>query len=246
MDIIKLDAIDSTSLFLKDLSKNGKIENFTTVVADEQYEGKGQMNTHWHSAKGKNLLFTIYARLDGMSIDFLPFVNFLVATQLQEVLTQYLGEKSKIRIKWPNDIMSYNQKIAGVLVENTLKGGKVGKTFIGIGLNVNQIIFPDYLTNTTSMKIISGKVFDKTTILEAVLKLLKKVLTTDYIKNNQEEIKEAYLGFLYKKGLPTMFQDKAGDVFMGKVITVSDSGLLKVEKEDDTVHTYAVKEIKFL
>ncbi|NIJ46005.1 BirA family biotin operon repressor/biotin-[acetyl-CoA-carboxylase] ligase [Wenyingzhuangia heitensis] len=231
---------------MKDLSKKGILENFTTVVAESQLEGKGQMNTHWHSAKGKNLLFTVYVALTGLPIALSPYVSFLVALKIREVLDGFLADKTKIQIKWPNDIMSYNQKITGILVENKIKQEKVFGTFIGIGINVNQLVFPDFLPNATSMSIISGVNYNKDLLLTTIINEFKKVLTVGYILENKEIIKKDYLSYLYKINIPSMFRDKAGNVFMAKVINVSDEGLLIVEKQDELAYSYAVKEISFL
>lgn len=246
MNIIKLNTIDSTSLFLKELSKNESLENFTIVVADAQSNGQGQMNTHWHSAAGENLLFTIYAELKGLPVELSPILSFLIAIKMRAVLATILENKTKIEIKWPNDIMSYTQKIAGILVENKLKKRSVSETFIGIGLNVNQLVFPDNLPNACSMANISGLKYERELVLASIVKELKGVLTVDYIKKNKGIIKEEYLSYLYKFLIPSMFKDKDGSVFMAKIVDVSDEGLLVVEKEDELYYSYAVKEISFL
>ncbi len=246
MNIVKLDAIDSTSLFLKELSKNEALKNFTVVVADAQYNGKGQMNTKWHSADGENLLFTIFVNLKRLPIDLIPFVNFLVAIKLRALLENYLGNNTKIQIKWPNDIMSYSAKLAGVLVENLIRNQQVFATFVGIGLNVNQVIFPDFLPNAVSMSLITGLNYDRDIILNKFVDDLKEVLNVNYIQKNKKEIKKEYLYYLYKVNIPSMFKDKKGNIFMAKIIDVSNSGLLVIEKEDELSYTYAVKEISFL
>lgn len=246
MDIIKLSAIDSTSSFLKEMSKNGDLINFTTVVADAQFKGKGQMNTSWHSADGKNLLFTVYTELKGLSIEDSPCISFLAALKIREVLEQILGDDGRIKIKWPNDIMSYHKKVAGILVENSIRKDAVLSTLVGVGLNVNQEEFPSFLPKAISMLNISGQLYDRDVILKQIINALKKVLNVTYIEANKASIKQEYLKHLYKFNIPTMFQDMEGSVFMGKVVDVSNSGLLIVEKEDDLQYTYAVKEISFL
>ncbi|MGY5351189.1 biotin--[acetyl-CoA-carboxylase] ligase [Wenyingzhuangia sp. IMCC45533] len=246
MNLIKLNAIDSTSLFLKELAKNNELENFTTVVADVQSDGVGQMNTKWHSADGKNLLFTTYVCLKELDIKYQPLISFLVATKLAEVLKVYLNNHTKIQVKWPNDIMSYNDKLAGILVENVIKNGRVASTFIGIGLNVNQLSFPSFLSNVTSMSLITGLDYSKEVLLEAILNEFESVVNKEYILSHQEQIKKDYMANLYKLKTPSMFRDQDEEVFMGKIIDVTPSGLLKVEKEDELIYDYAVKEITFL
>ncbi|MDO6737820.1 biotin--[acetyl-CoA-carboxylase] ligase [Wenyingzhuangia sp. 2_MG-2023] len=246
MNIIKLSAIDSTSRFLKDLSKKDTLKNFTIAVANVQSQGKGQRNTQWHSEDGKNLLFTLYVEFQSLPVCLAPVLSFLSALKIREVLDRYLGSKAKIQIKWPNDIMSYNSKMAGILVENTLNNNGITSSLIGVGLNVNQIIFPDFLPNATSMALVTGMDFDRELLLKEILTELKLVLTTRYILENQLEIKQTYLSYLYKLKIPTMFKDATGGVFMGKITGVSDVGKLVVEKQDELEYEYEVKEVSFL
>lgn len=246
MNIIKLNAIDSTNRFLKDMAKKSEIENFTVVAADEQLAGKGQMHTVWHSEKEKNLLFTVYAELKGLSVELLPYINFLSAVVIRNVVANVLEHQHKIKVKWPNDIMSYNDKICGILVENTVRNQQVDSCFVGIGLNVNQLSFPDNLVKVSSLAKIKGTVLDRDLLLEQIVKEFKKVMNVDYILNHLEKIKQDYLHHLYKINTPSMFVDKENSTFMGKIIDVTNNGLLLLEKEDELIYTYEVKEIKFL
>ena len=246
MNIIKLNAIDSTSRFLKDLAKKSALENFTVAVAEEQLAGKGQMNTVWHSEKGKNLLFTVYLELKGLSVDLIPYINFLSAVKIRDVVADLLENQYKIKVKWPNDIMSYNDKVCGILVENVIKKKQVDTCFIGVGLNVNQLDFPDHLIKANSLSNIKGVEFNKEMVLEGIINALKSVMNVSYIQNNLELIKEQYLYHLYRINTPSMFIDKKENTFMGKIINVTNDGLLRIEKEDELVYSYAVKEIKIL
>ncbi|MDB4297168.1 biotin--[acetyl-CoA-carboxylase] ligase [Flavobacteriaceae bacterium] len=246
MKLIKLDAIDSTNRFLKDLAKNSELENYTTVVAEEQFSGKGQMDTKWHSTKGKNLLFTIYVKFDGLSLDNAAHLNFLTASIIREELKKYCTNKGKIAIKWPNDILSFNNKIAGVLVENIIKDGLIDASLIGVGLNVNETNFPDYLPKASSLAKVLGSECDKEAVLTQIVNAFSKKMTSIYIAENKIQIKENYLKDLYKFNTPTMFKDKEGSVFMGRIETVTHDGLLVVEKQDELLYKYAVKEITFL
>jgi len=246
MNIIKFNTISSTSDFLKDLSKNKTVENFTTVVADLQTKGRGQRNSRWNSEDGENLLFTVYANTKGMRMSLLPYVNFLVALILHKTILNFVKNPQALKIKWPNDIMSYNSKMAGVLVEHTILKFFADNTFVGIGLNVNQTEFPKDLKKATSMALLSGQKFDRDEILTFFLKELTPVLNVMYLEKNKERIKEDYLSVLYKKNTPAMFKDSTGDVFMGKIVDVTNTGLLVLEKENELTYKFEVKQISFL
>lgn len=246
VNIIKLSAIDSTSRFLKDLSKNETLENFTTVVADLQTQGKGQRNTQWFSESKKNLLFTFYVDIQGLNVSFAPVLSFLVAVTLRNVIDAFVVGKGKVQIKWPNDILSYHHKIAGILIENVVKNEKIDSSFIGIGLNVNQQEFPDFLPKATSMLNITNTIYDRDKLLKTIIKEFKKVLNKDYILTYHKEIKKHYLDNLYKMQTPAMYKDSLNNVFMGKIIEVSDLGKLVIEKPNETLYEYDLKEISFL
>ena len=78
-------------------------------------------------------------------------------------------------IKWPNDILSVNKKISGILIENLYKGKKLMGSIIGIGINVNQITFPENF-NAISMKIITGNTFSLKKVLHNFLDIFNQNL----------------------------------------------------------------------
>lgn len=240
MKIIKLDAIDSTNIFLKNLANTSILENYTTVTSEMQHNGKGQMNSSWHSESGKNLLFSIFTNHSDKSIVQQIDISFATAITIIEVLLPY--HLPKLRIKWPNDILSLNSKICGILIENVIKGGQITHSIIGIGLNVNQVSFPTNLSNACSIKLLTNKEINRDVLLVKIIEQLKINLTknSDYLKNK-------YLELLYKKNIPCMFKDnRTNFVFMGIIIGISALGKLQVQHENDAIVEYGIKEISFL
>ncbi len=148
MRIIKLNAIDSTNSFLKEMAQSSLLENFTVIVAKKQIKGRGQMGTSWLSEANKNLLCSVYVRFDSFPAMHKVLVNYAVSIALVNVLNSY--KMPRVAIKWPNDILSSNKKICGILVENVMQKNEIKSSIIGIGLNVNQLNFPTNF-NATSM-----------------------------------------------------------------------------------------------
>ena len=109
MKIIKLDAIDSTNSFLKDLGRTSVLQNFTTVTAKQQLKGRGQQTGSWVSERGKNLTFSTYASFLGLEVKNQKHLSFAVSLAILEAL-KYL-EIPNLQIKWPNDILAGNDKI---------------------------------------------------------------------------------------------------------------------------------------
>ena len=69
MKIVKLNAINSTNTFLRDLARESVVENLTVVVTENQTKGKGQFNSKWTSEIGKNLTFSILYNFSTLSVD---------------------------------------------------------------------------------------------------------------------------------------------------------------------------------
>ncbi len=242
MKLIKLDAIDSTNDFMKRLSADQTLDNFTVVVAENQTHGKGQMGAKWESETGKNLMFSVLVNDKLNDISEIFYLNFAVALSIIAVLKN--NNIPNLAIKWPNDILSDNKKLAGILIENTFKNNGEINSIIGIGLNVNQLNF-DELPKATSMAAIMKTEFDRDIILNQLVESLK--LNLELLqKNSGNELWENYNRLLFKKGVPMAFSLTNGNKFMGIIQGVNASGKLEVKLQDDCIESYGIKEIQLL
>jgi BirA family biotin operon repressor/biotin-[acetyl-CoA-carboxylase] ligase len=243
MKIIKLDAIDSTNTFLKELCHKNDVENLTVVVADNQTGGRGQMQSSWESEKGKNLMFSILIRFPSLEIDNQFYISKVISLAIQDTLASILDKK--ISIKWPNDILAERKKICGVLIENSVKKSRVHQSIVGIGLNVNQEVFNN-LPNATSMKLVSNEDYLLDDLLETLVGSIKKYVAI-LNDNHFHKIDTLYLDRLHKMNRPSMFKNMlTSSVFMGKIMGVSKQGQLKIELEDETISQFNLKEIEFI
>ena len=111
----------------------------------------------WESEDSKNLLCSIYKKDLGIKVEDQFVLSMLVSLSIIRTLEKL--NLPKLYIKWPNDIMSDNKKICGILVENMVKQNSIKESVIGIGLNVNQNTFKN-LPNATSIKKIKGVAFN--------------------------------------------------------------------------------------
>ena len=242
MKIIKLDAIDSTNDFLKNLSNQNETQNFTIVTAETQTKGKGQMGSKWISESSKNLIVSILEKKVLQNINQIFDLNVVVAVSILQAIETL--KIKKLSIKWPNDIMSGNKKIGGILIENVIKPNNIIFSIIGFGLNVNQTNFDD-LPNASSLKNITNKTFEKELILIKIIEFLEKNI--DILKyNQQDQLWELYHKLLYKKDKIIAFEDQKNEKFMGIIQKVTPSGKLVLMKENDILQEYDVKEIKML
>ena len=150
-DIIWLERVDSTN----DEARRhiSEIDNLSVVSALEQTKGRGQRGNRWSSQPGENLIFSLVVKDFRIKANEQSAISQATALSLVDLLSRH---EIKARIKWPNDIYAGDEKICGILIENSLKGSEIDWSIIGIGLNVNQTAFPEDLPNPTSMKLCTG------------------------------------------------------------------------------------------
>lgn len=241
MKLIKLDAIDSTNEFLKALSNKEKLENFTVVTAENQTKGKGQMGSEWSSEIGKNLIMSILIK--DYLFDINQIFNLNIAVSLAVIETLESINIPDLSIKWPNDILSYNKKIGGILIENSIKSDGTILSVVGLGLNVNQTNF-DNLPKASSLAAICERFFDKEELLLLVVENLEKKLNE--WNKKATVFWDNYTDRLFKKGVPMAFSDQNNQNFMGIIQGVSVIGKLQILLEDDSIAEFDIKEIQML
>jgi BirA family biotin operon repressor/biotin-[acetyl-CoA-carboxylase] ligase len=241
MKVIKLDAIDSTNDFLKGLSSRQELENFTIVSANTQSKGKGQMGAVWVSEAGKNLTMSILIKEFISDINQMFDLNTVVSVSVIEVLE--LLNIPDLSIKWPNDIMSYNKKIGGILIENSIKSDGSINSVVGLGLNVNQTNF-DNLPRASSLAVICDTNFNRDELLESIKN--KIVGNISIWRISPSHFNSRYRNYLFKVGVPMPFEDQSGIKFMGIIQGVSAAGKVEIMLEDDAIAAFDIKEVQML
>ena len=242
MNIIKLDAIDSTNSYLKKIILEKDISDYTIVTANFQTEGKGQLGYMWESEDSKNLLCSIYKKDLGIKVEDQFVLSMLVSLSIIRTLEKL--NLPKLYIKWPNDIMSDNKKICGMLIENMVKQNSIKESVIGIGLNVNQDTFKN-LPNATSIKKIKGVAFNIDELLNDLANNIKKQFI-DFNQSKIDLIFRQYEDVLYRMNIPSTFKNSEGDVFTGFIKGVNNLGRLKVLLEDNLTKSYSIKDISLM
>ena len=242
MQFIKLDAIGSTNDYLKEISRQNRLENFTTVTAQTQTNGRGQMGATWETESGKNLIMSVLVKNIIQSPASIFHLNIAIACSVFTVLEAH--KIPNLSIKWPNDILSAQKKVAGILIENLFKSDTEIEAVIGVGLNVNQQNF-DHLPQATSLLNVSGQEFDPDSLCHEIVNQLIEY-TTLIVEGRTDVLWDFYKAHLFKKGVPMPFELLDGTRFMGIIQDVDNFGRLLVLKEDDSIQNYGVKEIRML
>jgi BirA family biotin operon repressor/biotin-[acetyl-CoA-carboxylase] ligase len=235
--IIQLDRVDSTSNYVATLVSEGKARHGMVILAENQTNGRGQRGTIWQSESAKNLIFSFYLEHKDLEIHQQEALTHFTSIAIQSCLLK-LGISSAI--KWPNDILVNTKKIAGILIENQLRGTKISSSIIGIGLNVLQTKFD--FTGSTSILSVLNKTIHKEEIFE---RLILELNNTYLLILNKEysRLKENYLQSLWLLGIESTFEIK-NSFFKGIIRGTDAFGRLEIE-DVDGVKTYDLKEIKF-
>ncbi len=241
-NIVILNEVGSTNTYLKDaLSKSTPFLEGTVIMAEKQYEGRGQANHIWQSEAGKNLTFSILLNPSFLPVEKQFDLNKAVSLALNDVLAMYFGDSAKI--KWPNDLYINAKKIGGILIENIIQGNQIKYAIIGIGLNVNQTQFLPNIRNPTSFKKILHTDYD----LQIVLADICKAIEARYLQLKAGKINEItadYIQKLYLMNEWAIFKIDA-DLHSGKICGVSPEGYLQVEIKNK-IQQFDFKEIEFI
>jgi BirA family biotin operon repressor/biotin-[acetyl-CoA-carboxylase] ligase len=242
MNIIKLDATTSTNNYLKKLIATQFVDNFTVVTTFNQTSGKGQMGSIWISEAGKNLTMSVLIKDLLTDVHQIFDLNVAVSVAVVDALKD-LGVYD-VCVKWPNDIMSGNFKLGGILIENSFKSNGEIVSIVGIGLNINQSSF-DNLSQAASILTRIRQSYEVEFVRDELIKHIR-IAIAKIINQQVTNLWESYHQYLFKKNIPMTFEIPSGHRFMGIIQQVNKNGQLEVILENDEVRCFDVKEVKML
>ena len=221
--VIKFKEIDSTNNYLKNSYK--LLNNFTFVVADFQSKGKGRNDRVWSSEEGQNLMFSFLIK-DQDLLKKHSALSIISAVEVAKVLEGY--QIKGVSIKWPNDVLINDKKVCGILLEGQILEYLV----VGIGLNINQKVFPEGLRRpATSLSLETSKDFNIDEIEQKLFSNIVKDLSNlnendclDYFRNHN---------YLLNKRVKVLMNDQP---FIGEVIGIDDNFFLQIKTSDMLLH----------
>lgn len=210
------------------------------VVADFQEHGRGQGDNAWQSENGNNLLMSVLLYPEFLSASLQFQLSVITSLAVCDTLKGFGVEPY---IKWPNDILTGNGKIAGILIENGIMEGLLTHAIIGIGLNVNQVAFPEYPLKATSLACEKPEYYDP---LQVARELVSRLMIryTQLKEGNGPLQREEYLASLYNLNKPARFIS-GNRIFTGLIRGINEFGELLVE-EDNHLMAYGMHAISFL
>ncbi len=240
-----LERTDSTNNWLK--RKNDMPDGCTMKVVATRFQecGRGQQGNRWEAEPGSNLLFSILTR--PMFIEAGDQFRISQAISLavtDTIISLYPEIKDGLSIKWPNDIYWNNMKLAGILIENSLQGRFIADSIIGVGLNVNQLVFHSDAPNPISLRRISGREGDCSRILETIVERLAEYLRQ--LKENRiENIHCRYMGRLFRSDGYYPYRDSEGS-FSAAIRSVRPNGILVLTDSDGKLREYEFKQVSYI
>lgn len=225
-DLKIFDFIDSTNSFLLNSleKKQPDTERISVVTTELQTNGRGRRGRSWYSGLGDSLTFSLRWRFEH-GISALSGLSLVIGVAIIRVLKSFSIDN--VTLKWPNDILFYHQKLAGVLIE--LRGEVFGPScaVIGIGINfkLSEIIRSSIEREVIDLFTITGERIDRNLILGALLSELRDILT-DFEKQGFTYFRKEWISYHAYEGKTVYLTLPNSSVIEGIVDGVSDDGAL--------------------
>ena len=230
MKLIKLNAIDSTNEYIKKI-KSYVSDKLFSVYTYSQTKGKGQRGNIWESEPNKNICISLCYKPLTYQPNYTGFkLNMLVSLIILEFFEEL--KIPKLKVKWPNDILSDGKKISGILIETALKSNNVNDYIIGIGLNINQNNF-DNIDNGNSIKNITGFNYDLNHLTTRLINFFED-LDIRFNQNSIDYIKSSYINNLYGNNSILKFEGDQKE-FKGKIIDIISENKIKLLVNDNEI-----------
>ncbi|HMK11835.1 MAG TPA: biotin--[acetyl-CoA-carboxylase] ligase [Acidimicrobiales bacterium] len=192
----------------------------TVLVADHQTAGRGRLGRRWEAPAGSSLLASLL--FHAASADRLHRYTQAVALAAVEACQRVAGIEASL--KWPNDLLVGDRKVAGVLAETAPLSSGALAVVVGIGLNVcwRTPLPPDLALTMTALNIEAGHDVDRAEVLRAMLDALDIL--------DWSQLHDRYRGALATLGR-TVRVERIGEVIEGAAVDVKDDGTLVVRTQ---------------
>ncbi|VVO42618.1 bifunctional biotin--[acetyl-CoA-carboxylase] ligase/biotin operon repressor BirA [Pseudomonas fluorescens] len=171
--VLVFDSIDSTNAEALRAIERGQAAPFL-VLAERQTAGRGRRGRKWASPFAENIYYSLVLRIEG-GMRQLEGLSLVVGLAVMQALRE-LGI-SAAGLKWPNDVLVGQKKIAGILLELVGDPADVCHVVLGVGINVNMQMTDEVDQQWTSMRLESGKVFDRNQLVAALGERLQAYLS---------------------------------------------------------------------
>jgi len=235
--VLHFDGIDSTNRYVLDEARAGAPAGLV-AVADHQTAGRGRLGRSWEAAPGSSLLVSVLLRPE------LPVEKlFLLTLAAGLALADAVGAVAAVTagLKWPNDLVVDDKKLAGLLAETDLRAGAARAVVIGAGCNLTADAFPPELApRATAVELEAGRAVSRDALLEAFLGALANRLDGLDAALPDARARSATLGRRVR------VERHAGSMLEGVAADLADDGSLVVRDDDGAEHAVAVGDVVHL
>jgi BirA family transcriptional regulator, biotin operon repressor / biotin---[acetyl-CoA-carboxylase] ligase len=191
-----LETVDSSNNYAMALVRQKKAIHGEAIFALEQTAGKGQMGRRWITNKGENIILSIVLETALLPANALFSLSLAMSLAGYDFLQGMAGDGSCI--KWPNDLYWRDRKAGGILIENSWKGAHWQFAIVGIGININQVVFGEGLKKPVSLKQITGKTTDLMTAVQQLCKCVEQ-RWQQLLRGEEKELLQTYNTLLYAR-----------------------------------------------
>lgn len=241
-NVIHKESLESTQTLAHQLALEGE-KHGTIVVADEQTQGRGRVSRKWFSPKGKSISMSMILRPNILPY-LAPQLTLLTATVLANVLDEHCNVKPQI--KWPNDILINDKKMAGILTEMQAEQDQVLYVIIGIGMNINHTkddFSDDLLKKATSLRIETNKSWEMLPIIQEILTTFEHKYS-NFLERGFDPVKHDWENYGFR--LHERLHIKTGNQeWEGVFLGIAEDGALLAQKEDGTTEKVYSAEISW-
>ncbi|MFM2138948.1 MAG: hypothetical protein RJA57_1255, partial [Bacteroidota bacterium] len=161
---IELQTVDSTNTYARQRIQEGRAADGMAFFAHEQTAGKGQRGQSWAGEPKMNIALSLVLKPTFLNPNHAFTLSACIAVSVRNLFARYAGDETTL--KWPNDLYWKDRKAGGILIESVMRTAAAGWDWaiVGIGININQTVFPDWLPNPVSLKQITGRTFEPVTL----------------------------------------------------------------------------------
>ena len=237
--IIYEDMVRSTNDMAGELIKKG-YGHGTVIIADGQSHGKGRLGKVWFSPPGLNIYMTIIVmpRQEDLA-QKIPLVNLVASLSVANALRNQTG--LEVGLKWPNNLIYSNKDLGGILSESLISGNRLAGLSTGIGVNVNQEVFPEDLkAGSTSLYLETGKRQDRGRLVIEILKKFDQYYSL-FLTNSRAVIDE-WMRISKTIHSKVRVITERGEL-QGTAVGLNDQGMLIMELPNHQVLSLASGEI---
>lgn len=244
--LIELDSVDSTNKYAADRLHLPELQHGTVILADEQTMGRGQRERTWVSAKGLDLTFSLVLRPQGLKAAGQFALAKVVALAVHDSVVEALRTArglgvGAVHIKWPNDVLIGDRKVAGILIQNELAGERITASVVGVGLNVNSTELHQGL-GSTSLRNEVGHPLDRAQVLNDVLARFDH--WSEVSQLDPAAVDRAYADALWGRGRP-MAVELDGASLIATPVDVDGHGRLRLRMPDGSEQAFGLDRLRF-